>query len=320
MAGDLNMASEVAYTVLDMKKFIHEFTTPQLYCHCAEEINPEHHLYFNEVSLLFGGHCMLQGNGDSDYVVDQIVHKDGETSEGEIKNKVLLMGRHKPASFIIPLDEPRTIFVSTPQLSVPTKKGQYIWFHGALAHGGKTYKASKEGNDWKPAIHGHLDSIYHRRKRGDFAFEGSDNVYFPLEHVQFMKDLSPILSKARDLSYNVMSEISKRALDDKTGAEYLESLTLPQVEMYNSNLCCRDLDLDLLPLPLSTPELLKLINDTSTRLEQLMLTEAVDKKPNKGQKTKLAKEKSKLKQAKEDYRKHSTTETNSRKRKVRTSK
>ena len=321
MAADLNMASEVAYTVLDMKKFIFEFTTPNQYCHCTEEINPEQHLYFNEVSLLFGGHSMLKDEEDSDYVVDQIVHKDGETSEGEIKNIVELMGRHKPGSFIIPLDEPRTIFVCTPQLLVTAKKGQYIWFHGALAHGGKTYKASKEGNDWKPAIHGHLDSNYHKRKRGDFAFEGSDNVYFPLEHVQFMNDLSPILSKARDTNFNVMSEISKRALDDKTGAEYQESLSQSQVFMYNSNLCCQDLDLDLLPIPMSTPVLLKLINDTSTRLEQLMLSNAVDKKPvTQGPTHQVAKEKKELQKAKvelqkakDDYRKCS-----SRKRKDKT--
>ena len=120
-----------------------------------------------------------------------------------------------------------------------------------------------------------------------------------------MNDLSPILSKARDTNFNVMSEISKRALDDKTGAEYLESLSQSQVDLYNSNLCCQDLDLDLLPLPMSTPVLLKLINDTSTRLEQLMLSNAVDKKPVTQGPTRqvLAKEKKELQKAKVELQK-----------------
>jgi hypothetical protein len=278
MAADLNMADEVAHTVFDLNRYIAGFPENKSRI-CHEMVNLENHLHFFELSLLFGGHCMFPENVDSEFVVDQIVHKDGETSEGEIANKAELMGRHKPGSFIIPLDEPRTIFVCTPQLLVTAKKGQYIWFHGALPHGGKTYKASMEGNDWKPAIHGHLDSLFHTRKRGDFAFEGSDNVYFPLEHARFMKDLFPILERGLDTSFNVMKLISERASDTETGAEYLNSLTPIQVSLYNSNVCGYYPELKTLPIPTGTPELMELIKTTANRLEELLSLDAADEKP-----------------------------------------
>ena len=68
MAADLNMVSEAAYTVLDMKKFIVEFTGKKSFCHCTEKINLEHHLHFHELSLLFDGHCMLKDEEDSNFV------------------------------------------------------------------------------------------------------------------------------------------------------------------------------------------------------------------------------------------------------------
>jgi hypothetical protein len=297
MATDLNMADEVSHTVLDLKKYTADLNDSNKAGICKEMLNTEYHLHFFELSLLFGGHCMLAGEENSNFVVDQIVHKDGETSEGEIANKAELMGKHKPGSFIIPLDEARSIFVCTPQLLVTAKRGQYIWFHGALPHGGKTYKASKEGKDWRPALHGHLDSIHHARKRGDFAFEGSDNVYFPLEHARFMKDLFPILERGLDTSFNVMSLIHKRATDKETGAEYLQSLSPRQVATYNSHLCGQYSELKTLPM--GSTELLDQISLTAKRLEELILSKPVDKlNENSAEKRKSKANKNKLEKIK----------------------
>ena len=69
-----------------------------------------------------------------------------------------------------------------------------------------------------------------------------------------MKDLSPILLKGRDTIANVMVHISKRALDEKMGAEYMDSLSTFQVTTYNSNMCGQDLEFKTLLM--STPELL----------------------------------------------------------------
>jgi hypothetical protein len=114
MAADLNMADEIACTVLlDMSKAMQFGKFGAI----SEMRNPEFHLHFNELSLLFGGHCMSSKKGDKDHMVDQITHKDRETFEGETKNKVRLKDKHKPGSFIIALDEPRTIFVKTPPTS-----------------------------------------------------------------------------------------------------------------------------------------------------------------------------------------------------------
>jgi hypothetical protein len=40
-----------------------------------------------------------------------------------------------------------------------------------------------------------MDSLYHGRKKGNFQFEDSEDVYFPLEHASFMKDQFPLLGK-----------------------------------------------------------------------------------------------------------------------------
>ena len=238
LTTELNMSHEAAHSVLDLAKIIdHKMATGKFET-CTEITNPEFHLYFYEISLLFGGHCMLKDSEET-VVVDQICHKDGETHEGEISSIEQLKGKHKPGSFIIPLYEARTIYVCTPQLLVTAEKGQFIWFHGPLPHGGKTYKASPEGNEWRPAIHGHLDSIHHARKRGDFSFENSEHVYFPLEHAEFMNDIFPILEKGEDITFNALGLIHKRCVDEDSGQQFLESLTRDQLAKYNQVLCGR---------------------------------------------------------------------------------
>jgi hypothetical protein len=272
MAVELNMALECAHTVLDLevvKKRFQKGGGKGKFETCPEKINTECHLSFNEISLLFGGHCMLPPKGNSKFVVDQIVHKDGETREGEIQSTKKLKGKHKPGSFIFPLEDFRTIFVHTPDMLVHAKKGQYIWFHGALPHGGKTYKAKKkDGNDWRPAIHGHLDSKHHKRKRGDFNLEESERVYTPLEHVKFMTDLFPVLNNGDNITKNALELISERTKHEQTGEQYLGSLSLVQRVRYNSQLCGQHLELEILPV--STPLLDKQLMETATRMNELL--------------------------------------------------
>ena len=70
-----------------------------------------------------------------------------------------------------------------------------------------TYKASIDGLDWRPAIHGHLDSAHHRREQGYFDFASSDDVYFPLEHSRFMTDQFPVLDKGINAVHLALLEI-----------------------------------------------------------------------------------------------------------------
>jgi hypothetical protein len=63
--------------------------------------NPSVHLAFYEISLLFGGHCMLSDPDSTP--VHQICHKDGETKDNLVRDNPRLEGKHKPGSFIIPL-------------------------------------------------------------------------------------------------------------------------------------------------------------------------------------------------------------------------
>jgi hypothetical protein len=140
MACDLNMAEEAAHQVVDMEKIIGSGKLEL----CPAKVNPKRHLSFCELSLLFGGHCMLPKRGNGKIFIDQIAHKDGETKEGLTRQQVKLKDKHKPGSFIIPLDDFRTMFVCTPLLLVTAKRGQCLWFHGALPHGGRTCKASNK--------------------------------------------------------------------------------------------------------------------------------------------------------------------------------
>jgi hypothetical protein len=167
LVGYLNMAEEAAHMVIDTKTLTDKYKHRSGRTHPSIQ-NAEAHLFLNEIGLLFGGHSMMK-EGEIDEPVHQICHKDGETHGGEIASVEQLKGKHKPGSYILPLDDYRQIYVCTPELKVTAQKGEFIWFHGALPHGGLSYRPSLQGNDWHPAIHGHLDSIHHARKRGDFS-------------------------------------------------------------------------------------------------------------------------------------------------------
>ena len=264
----LNMASETAATVLDLAKVEANLASrkPPLPTGFPECNNNSAHLSFFEISLLFGGHCMAEDT--SAMPVHQICHKDGETKDNLVNENFRLKGLHKPGSFILPLEDERTIYVCTPMMQVSAGKGQCIWFHGALPHGGMTYKASVDGFDWKPAIHGHLDSSHHCREQGYFDFSNSEDVYFPLEHSRFMTDQFPVLNKGIDAIHLALLEIQERN-QAKSGLSKAEAIK------YNSFLIGWSTeDLELLP-PKSNTNLgpaviLQQMSETVSRLEQLV--------------------------------------------------
>jgi hypothetical protein len=262
----LNMADETASALLDIDKVKANVAQkkPPLPPTAPEVNNPSAHLAFFEISLLFGGHCML--NDHTATSVHQICHKDGETKDNLVKDNALLEGLHKPGSFIIPLQEQRTIYICTPMLQVTAEKGQFIWFNGDVPHGGMTYKASVDGLDWKPAIHGHLDSSHHERMQGYFDFENSDYVYFPLEHCKFMNDQFPVLDKGQEAIYVALHDIYARNKDNC-------ELSLQQAVKYNKLLvgwCSETLELLTPNQPLGPAGVLDPMKETVTRLEQLL--------------------------------------------------
>jgi hypothetical protein len=274
----LNMAGETAFALLDMEKVKEHVATAgsPLPPGAPEAENTSAHLFFFEISLLFGGHCMQKDPNTTP--VHQMCHKDGETRDNVVEDNQDLKGLHKPGSFIIPLDQERTIYVCTPMLQVTAKKGQFIWFHGALPHGGITYKASVDGCDWKPAIHGHLDSSKHTRVQGYFDFESSDDVYFPLEHCKYQKDQFPVLDKGVDAVYTALQVIQSRNRDKC-------ELDNDQAMKYNSMLVgwsSKDLDLLVPKKNLGPAVVLDQMKETVKRLEQLIAMSHITKVKPKG--------------------------------------
>jgi hypothetical protein len=239
LASWLNIAEEAGSMVFDLE------SAKQHYIASSNKLvglppsmkNKAAHLYLNEISLLFGGHCKMRNQEEDP--IHQICHMDGQTIFGELERNKELKGKQMPGSFIIPLEDYRSIYVVTPQTLVTVKRGQFLWFHGALPHGGITYKASKEGRDWHPAIHGHLDSIFHERKSGDLSFSNSAHVYFPKEHLELKDDLGvPLLDVHKQLGL-IMEKIWERSSrgDRRSCKAYVKTLTQEQLECYNSVLC-----------------------------------------------------------------------------------
>ena len=141
----LNMASEAAFTLLDLdnvKQRIRDKLPTMLPKKDTPVVaNPDFHLFFFEISLLFGGHCVLSRNDPENKEgppIDQICHEDSETKSDLVKSNEALEGEHEPGSFIVPLAVPRTICACTPMLQATAKKGQFARFHGALPCGGVT--------------------------------------------------------------------------------------------------------------------------------------------------------------------------------------
>jgi hypothetical protein len=103
----LNMADQTASTMFDVDQVKANLVTinhkkvfsPQL-ATTPVTANPSVHLAFYEISLLFGGHCMLSNPESSRSATS---YKDGETKDNLVKDNQKLVGKHKPGSFIIPL-------------------------------------------------------------------------------------------------------------------------------------------------------------------------------------------------------------------------
>ena len=193
-----------------------------------EEVEDKGHLFFDEVSLLSGGHNMRQ----QDIVVNvhQPCHKDGVTSESMYSDNSDLTGKFKPGSFIVPLEDHRTIYIVSPDHTVTAEKGQYMYFYGDVPHGGITYSLTSETcNKWHPALHGHLDSTHHSRVQGNVGYQEGSMSYFPVHHYFIQHDLTPIFddimtntTKVVEVAIDRMRNPEKQPEHKTVPKEYLE--------------------------------------------------------------------------------------------------
>jgi hypothetical protein len=274
-----NISDQAAYQILDMVQLLHLFSsTGQLSSFPVME-NPNTHLHFYEVSLLFGGHCMNETEGMA--CIHQICHMDVADLDTD-DSRLLFKGKQLPGSFILPLENQRTIYVHTPQNQVTVKKGQVLYFDGDLPHGGITYLVEGDGTDWYPAIHGHIDSTLMKRKRGFFEYKGSSDVYHPDEHLKFEKDLGPPLEAVERTLGILVEEMSNRS-EKEDGKEYVKALQKTEKQTYNRSLCGAYRPNNFIDLENDPGHFYTLIHDTTLRLEELSLLSA---KWNKTQKSK----------------------------------
>jgi hypothetical protein len=111
---------------------------------------------------------------------------DGETGNGpSINANPYLLGLTKPGSFILPIKKFRSFYMWCVENLLWIYKGQYVFFSGNVPHGGTTRKilpGSNDGREWHPAIHGHLDSIFHGRNAKQVNREQQFRHYFPPVH------------------------------------------------------------------------------------------------------------------------------------------
>jgi hypothetical protein len=185
MAASLNISEEVAPTIFDLEESLDKDGEFNGTIGCHDRTNPNCHLYLAEVSLLFGGHHKESDEGGTQ-VTHQFCHMDGETGNGpSINENPYLLGRTKPGSFILPIKNLRSFYMWCVDNLQWIYKGQYVFFSGNVPHGGTTRKirpGSNDGREWHPAIHGHLDSIFHGRNAKKVNREQQFRHYFPPVH------------------------------------------------------------------------------------------------------------------------------------------
>ena len=158
LAAVYNMAKEVAPTIGPDNLFTSAWSDDDDKAD-DKELNPEKHLSLTEVSLIYGGHHLY---GNSVTPIHQPLHTDFSSP---VKNVPKSMAtKFKPASFLIPLKTSRFLHIQTYGNLVEVKKGQILFFSGDLFHAGHTWKDTD--NDWKVAIHGHVDSNLWTRDEG----------------------------------------------------------------------------------------------------------------------------------------------------------
>jgi hypothetical protein len=189
MAASLSISDEVAPYIYDLDGSLDKDGKFNGNKGCRDKRNPNCHLYFSEVSLLFGGHH-LRTEKWGDELAHQLCHMDGETGEGTtINENPDLFGRTKPGSFILPIKNYRSLYMWCVQNVIWVLRGQYVFFSGNVAHGGTTRKmilGSEDGREWHAALHGHLDSIYHGRDQAHLNREQKFRLYFPAVHWPFV--------------------------------------------------------------------------------------------------------------------------------------
>ena len=169
--------------------------------------------------------------------IHQVCHRDGETGGNKITNNDAFCTRFLPASFVVPIKNSRTIYFRTSNNRTEVELGEYLIFSGNIAHGGVTWVMrpdSDDGKEWHPAIHGHLDSYFHKRMKGHLDREEMGLLYFPPEHW-------PLVYDGAQISYfgERAKEISQLITD--SGRTSVRQQTL--ITIFNNQLKARGLSL-----------------------------------------------------------------------------
>jgi hypothetical protein len=140
--------------------------------------NKEHHLFLNDVSLLFGGsEFRVCGNEP----IHQPCHGDSAGGNVSLKGNDSLKSLVPNGSMIIPLVRQRQIYIKDPKEKIlRSVTGQTIIFRGDLPHGGLT----RRDNNWDVAIHCHFDSTYHPRVQGRVSMK--EGAYLPIQHMKMV--------------------------------------------------------------------------------------------------------------------------------------
>jgi hypothetical protein len=265
-----NLAAEAAYEIFDMETMESVcFKNPDSHnrvLHCPAKKNPDAHLHLFELSLLFGGHCMKKEVAEDP--VDQVCHCDVDGLQDPETIK-LFNNNQMPGSFIVPLEDHRTMCHSTPQNLTPVKRGQLLWFDGAMAHGGTTCKATQEGNDWYPALHCHLDSNKFPGVKGCFQHKQSKCVYFPDEHLQFERNIGEPLVSAETTLGLLVEQICTGSASASGGKEHLRGLTPEQKKCCNQVLRAPCQPNKTVELETDPEQLHQLLHNAVLRLQEL---------------------------------------------------
>ena len=206
MAATFNISEEVAPQIFDLEESLDKDGQFNGRIGCKDRKNPNCHLYFTEVSLLFGGHHQNSIEW-RDQLTHQLCHMDGETGQGMTLNEnPHLVGRTKPGSFILPIKNLRSFYMWCVENLQWIYKGQYVFFSGNVPHGGTTRKirpGSNDGREWHPAIHGHLDSICHKRDAASVNREQKFRHYFPPVHWPYVPPsvvVDHFLARAKEIA------------------------------------------------------------------------------------------------------------------------
>ena len=173
--------------------------------------NKEAHLSLTRDVLIFGGHR----NSERQKIVHQPAHMDTSETFGakslddnnSFKNLVM------PGSYMIALgNSGRRIYVNSPDLTGNIYSMTPGWLHywpGTLVHGGMTEELVRDRNgriDFRPALHGHIDSSKHPVVKDSVAVVMEGKHYMTDEQMRQME------SSNRDKCWRESLGLLKRLL------------------------------------------------------------------------------------------------------------